>query len=79
MPYYIKKFFRSLKLRQLTPFDWKFLQIGTLRAKDPRKNVTKLQGGGSAPVPLTPPVLSVVLRHTEQIVQGLLNFTVCTI
>ena len=33
------KFLLSLRLGHLAPFDWKFLQIGTLRAKDLRKNV----------------------------------------
>ena len=42
--YYTKKiFFRSLRLRHLPPFDWKFLQIDILRAKDQRKNVPILQ------------------------------------
>ena len=75
MPYYIKKI-PSLKLRKLAPFDWKFLQIGTLRAKDPRKNVLILQEGGSTPVPPTPPVIRVVLLHTEQFVESLDSQTV---
>ena len=37
MLYYIKKFSRCLILLQLSPFDWKCLQIGTQRAKDLRK------------------------------------------
>ena len=45
----------------MTPFDWKFLQIGTLRAKDLRKNLSKLQKGGLTPVPLTLLVIRVVL------------------
>ena len=36
--YYIKKFSRCLILRQLSPFDWKCLQIAKQRAKDLRKN-----------------------------------------
>ena len=35
--------------RQLAPFDWNFLWIGTLRAKDLRKNVPVLQEEGSTP------------------------------
>ena len=34
-------------------------------AKDISRNVPVLQVWGSAPVPPTPPVLSVVLLHTE--------------
>ena len=51
-------------LRHLTPFDWKFLQIGTLRAKDLRKNVSILQEGGLTPVSHTLLVIRVVLLHT---------------
>ena len=36
--HYMSSFVQRLILRHLTPFDWKFLQIGTLRAKDLRKN-----------------------------------------
>ena len=61
MPHYIKKFFRCLLLRHLTPFDWKFLQIGTHRAKDLRKIPSKLQNGELTPVPLTLLVIRVVL------------------
>ena len=43
IPYYMKFFFQSLRLRHLPPFDWKFLQIGILRAKDLGKNVPILQ------------------------------------
>ena len=61
MPHYIKKFFRCLLLCHLTPFDWKFLQIGTHRAKDLRKIPSKLQNGELTPVPLTLLVIRVVL------------------
>ena len=44
-----KKFFQSLKLRQLAPFDWKCLKIGIQRAKDLRKNLIGFQEGGSTP------------------------------
>ena len=61
MRYYIKFSFQSLIPRHLTLFDWKFLQIGTLRAKDLRKNLSKLQSGRLNPVPLTLLVIRVVL------------------
>ena len=53
---------QSLHLRKLVPFDWKCLQIGTLRAKN-LKNAPILQEGGSNPVPPTSPVIRVVLLH----------------
>ena len=38
MKYPIKYFFfQSLRHGHLTPYDWKFLKIGSLRAKDLRK------------------------------------------
>ena len=55
---------KGLKFCHLTPFDWKFLQIGTLRGKDLRKNVSILQEGGLTPVPPTLLVIRVVLLHT---------------
>ena len=62
---------KILRLRHLLPpFDWKFLQIGTLRAKDPRKNVLILQEGGFTPATLTLLVIRVVLLHT---LYGVLN------
>ena len=60
-----KKIVQGLRLRHLTPFDWKCLQIGTLRAKDIRKNVFILQKGGSTHFPHTQPVIRVVLLLTE--------------
>ena len=63
--YYIKFSFQSLRLRYLAPFDWKFLQIGTQRAKDIRKNVFILQKGGSTHFPHTQPDIRVVLLLTE--------------
>ena len=48
-----------------------FLKIGTLRAKDIRKNVPVLQVRGSAPAPPTSPIIRVVLPHTERTVQRL--------
>ena len=62
--YYTKKIFRSLRLRHLPPFDWKFLEIGILRAKDLRKNVPILQKGGFIPASLTLLAIRVVLLHT---------------
>ena len=53
-----------MRLCHLTPFDWKFLRIGTLRAKDLRKNVPILQKGGFTPAPLTLLAIRVVLLHT---------------
>ena len=41
-----KKIFRCSILRQLSPFDWKCLQIGTQRAKALRKNEFIFLGGG---------------------------------
>ena len=40
------------------------VQIGTLRAKDLRKNVSILQEGGLTPVPYTLLVIRVVFLHT---------------
>ena len=54
---------QSFRLRHLAPFDWKFLQIGTLRAKDLRKNVPILQKWGFIPAPLTLLAIRVVLLH----------------
>ena len=58
-------FFQSFRLRHLAPFDWKFLQIGTQRAKDLRKNVSILQQGGLTTVPPTQPVVRLVLLHKQ--------------
>ena len=77
--YYITFFIRRLILRHLTLFDWKFLQIGTLRAKDLRKNLSKLQSGRLNPVPLTLLVIRVVLllwSYGLWIVQRFLSWTV---
>ena len=60
-------FVLSLRLRYLAPFDWKILQIGTLRAKDLRKNVPVFQGGGSTPAPPTPPIIRVVLLQKRAV------------
>ena len=49
----------------MTPFDWKFLQIGILRAKDLWKNIAILQEGGSTHVPPTQPVIRVFLLHKQ--------------
>ena len=46
-------------------FDWKCLKIGSVSVKDLIKNVPILQVGLLAPVPLTLPVIKVVLLHTE--------------
>ena len=54
-------FAQRLILRQLAPFDWKFPKIGTLRAKDLRKNVPILQERGFTPAPWTLLVIRVVL------------------
>ena len=69
MSYYTKKIVRSLRLRHLPPFDWKFLQIGILSAKD-QKNVPILQKGGFTPASLTLLAIRVVLLHTPY---GVLN------
>ena len=56
-----KKISQCLILRQLSPFDWKCLQIGTQRAKDLRKNGLILQKGASTHIPHKQPVIRVVL------------------
>ena len=61
MLYYIKKFSLWLILRQLSPFDWKCLQIGTQRAKDLRKNVFIFLRGGFTSAPWVLLVIRVVL------------------
>ena len=67
--YYIKFSFQSLISRHLTPFDWKCLQIGILRAKDLRKNVFIFRGGGSTPGPSTLPEVRVVLLRKTAVCQ----------
>ena len=78
--YFIKNDFycnsQSFRLRHLAPFDWKFLQIGTLRAKDLRKNVSILQKGGSTHFPHTQSVIRVVLLLTEAMRKDFWNPTV---
>ena len=49
------------------PFNWKLLKIGSVSLRDIRKNVPILQVGGSSPAPPTPPVIRIVLLHTDQI------------
>ena len=61
MLYYIKKISRCLILRQLSPFDWKCLQIGTQRAKDLRKIVFIFLRGEFTLAPWTLLVFRVVL------------------
>ena len=61
--HYIDFCIQSLKISKLPSFEWKFLQIGTQRAKDPRKNVPILQEGEFAPP--TPPLIRVVLLHKQ--------------
>ena len=51
-------------------------QIGTLTAKDLRKNAFILQEGGSTHVLSTQPVIRVVLLHKKQIAQRFLSSTV---
>ena len=62
----------------MTPFDWKFLQIGTLRAKDLRKNQSKLRKRGFTPAPLTLLAIRVVSLHKLRFVQSFNSPTVCT-
>ena len=50
--------------------------IGLISVKEIWKNVPILQVGGPAPAPLTPPVIRVVLLHTEPAVQDLCPDTV---
>ena len=61
--HYINFFLQRLILRQLAPFDWKFPKIGTLRAKDLRKNVPIFLEGGPTIGPPTTLVIRVVLHH----------------
>ena len=51
------------------------MKIGTLRAKNIRKNFPNLQVGGFANVPSTPPI---IFLHTEQFVQKQLGRAVST-
>ena len=74
--YYIKNCFRSLRRGHLPLFDWKCLQIGTLRAKDLRKHVTIFQKGGSTHVPPTLLVIRVVLLHKRAFVKSFNSPTV---
>ena len=64
------------RLRHLAPFDWKFLQIGTLRAKDPRKKYPILQAEGSTHIFLTQPVFRVVLLQKSASGKDLCPITV---
>ena len=68
--------FQSLILRYLTPFDWKFLWIGIIRAKDLWKNVAILQKWGFSHVPYTSPVIRVVLLLKSRFVQSFFSSTV---
>ena len=77
MLYYIKKFSRCLILRQLSPFDWKCLQIGTQRAKDLTKNVFIFLRGGFTPAPWTLLVIGVVLLQWLYEL-SILSFHKCT-
>ena len=56
-------FFQSLR-------DWKFLKIGSVSFRDIIKNISFLQVGPAIP---TPPVIRVVLLHTE-LGAGVINF-----
>ena len=49
--YYITFFIRRLILRHLTLFDWKFLQIGTIRAKDLKKKSIQITKWKIEPCP----------------------------
>ena len=60
------------------PFNWKLFKLGSVSVRDIRKDVPILQVGGSTPFPPTISAIRVVLLHTEEIVQGLLGFTVPT-
>ena len=61
LEHYINFLVQRLILRQLAPFDWKYLQIGTQRAKDLTKNVCIFLRGGFTPAPWTLLVIRVVL------------------
>ena len=69
---------QSFRLRHLAPFDWKFLQIGTLRAKDLRRTEPILQEVGSTHIPpLIQSVFRVVLLQKRANVWTLMS-THCT-
>ena len=53
-----------MRLRHLPSFDWKFLQIGILRAKDLGKNVPILQERRFTPAPWTLLVIRAVLLQS---------------
>ena len=61
------------------PFIWKLLQIGILRAKDHNKNFPNSEVGGQAPATPTPPVVWVVLQHTDRSRERLFRDSVCLI
>ena len=50
--------------------------VPPLRARDLRQNVSVFRGGGYTLAPPTPPVVRVVLLHTEPAVQDLCPGTV---
>ena len=52
------------------PFNWKLLLIGVDTAKGIFLKFPNLQVGEPAPAPPTPPVIRVVLLHTEQAVRA---------
>ena len=58
-----------MRLRHVPPFDWKFLKIGTLRAKDLRKNILVVKKVGFILAKPRTPVIRVVLLHTDRFVQ----------
>ena len=55
-----------MRVSPKAPFNWKLLLIGIFSVKGIIKNVPILKVSGSAPAPLTTPVIMVVLFHTEE-------------
>ena len=58
---------QNLSASPEAPFNWKLLLIGIVSAKGIWKKVPILQVGGPAHARPTPPVIRVVLLHTEAV------------
>ena len=51
--------------------------IGILKAKDHYENILNLEVGGQAPATLTPPVVWVILQHTDESRERLFRDRLC--
>ena len=74
----IKNRIKDFQLKKGKSFENFFDILGSVSVRDIRKDVPILQVGGSTPFPPTMSAIRVLLLHTEEIVQGLLDFTVPT-